>query len=264
MHGIFGTNKTEAVLLVDAENALNSMNRQVFLHNIKHICPPIANFVRNCYNVPAKLFVLGGKEFLSHEGTTEGDPTAMAIYGIALTPLLKHIATCHADRDPKMVASADDLTSAGILSKLRSWWKYQVGPKYRYSPKPSKRILIVKPEYESKAAEIFDNTNIKLTSSGQRHLGVVIGSELYRKEYIEEIVSKWRDELLLFSKIAEIQPQAAYSAYIHDFKSKYKFFNRTIPTMHNHMKIIEDVLRNHLIPAIIGESSVSEQPRNKI
>ena len=59
-----------------------------------------------------------------------------------------------------------------------------------------------------------------MTISGQRHLGAVIGSELYQKEYIEEIVSKWRDELLLLTEMAEIQPQAAHSAYIHGFKSK--------------------------------------------
>ena len=59
-----------------------------------------------------------------------------------------------------------------------------------------------------------------MTIFGQRHLGAVIGSELYQKEYIEEIVSKWRDELLLLTEIAEIQPQAAHSAYMHGFKSK--------------------------------------------
>ena len=133
----------------------------------------------------------------------------MAIYGIALTPLMKHLATCYPERDPKIVAFADDLTSAGRLSKLRSWWKIlsDVSPKYGYFPKPSKTILTVKPEYDSKAVEVFNNTNIKMTISGQRHLCVIIGSELYQKEYIEEIVSKWRDELLLLTKIAEIQPQ---------------------------------------------------------
>ena len=60
-----------------------------------------------------------------------------------------------------------------------------------------------------------------MTISGQRHLGAVIGSELYQKEYLEEIVSKWRDELsLLLTEIAEIQPQASHSVYIHGFKSK--------------------------------------------
>ena len=57
-----------------------------------------------------------------------------------------------------------------------------------------------------------------------------MGSELYRKEYIEEIVSKWRDELPLLSKIAVIQFHAAYSTYMDGFESKWNFFNRTIPT----------------------------------
>ena len=144
MHDIFGTNQTEAVILVDAENAFSSINRQVFLHNMKHICPPTAIFVRNCYNVSARLFGLGGKELLSHEGTTQGDPTAMEIYGIALTPLMKHLATYYPESDPKKVNSADDLISAERLLKLRSWWRVllDVGPKYRYFPKPSKSILI--------------------------------------------------------------------------------------------------------------------------
>ena len=42
MHDIFATNETEAVLLNNAGNAFNSINRQVFLHNIRHIIfPPI-------------------------------------------------------------------------------------------------------------------------------------------------------------------------------------------------------------------------------
>ena len=84
VHDIFETDKAEAVLLVDTKNAFSSINSQVFLHNIKHICPHIATFVRNCYNVPAILVILG----------------AIAIYGIALTPLLKHLGTCYSEREP--------------------------------------------------------------------------------------------------------------------------------------------------------------------
>ena len=78
MHDIFATNDTEAVLPFDAENAFISINRQVFLHNIKRICPPIATFVHICYNVQPRLFLLGDKELLFTEGTTQGDPTAMS------------------------------------------------------------------------------------------------------------------------------------------------------------------------------------------
>ena len=116
----------------------------------------------------------------------------MAVYEIALTPLLKDLATCYPKRDPKVVAFADNLTSAGSLSKPCSWWKdlLDVGIKYEYFLKLSKTIFIVKPEYELKAGEIFHNTNIKITSSGQRYLGTIIGSGPYPKEYLEETVSK--------------------------------------------------------------------------
>ena len=263
MHDIFTSNETEAVLLVDAENAFNSINRQALLHNIKFLCPTLATFVRNCYNVSARLFILGGKEIQSNEGTTQGDPTAMAVYGIGLTPLLNYLLTMYPEKDPKIVAFADDLSSAGKISKLYSWWKdlLEMGPKFGYFPKPSKTVLIVKPEFQRIATEVFENTNIKVTISGERHLGAVIGSEIYRRKYVEEMINKWKEELLLLSKIAEIQPQAAYSAYIHGFKSKYNYFNRTIPTMHNHLNVLEDVLRNHFIPAIIGESSISDHLR---
>ena len=54
-----------------------------FLCNIELLCPPIATFVRYCYNVPERLFILGGKELLSQEGTTQGDPTATEVFEIA-------------------------------------------------------------------------------------------------------------------------------------------------------------------------------------
>ena len=63
---------------------------------------------------------------------------------------------------------------------------------------------------------------------------------------------------MLLLKIAEIQPEAAYYAYICGLKSKCKVFNCFIPAVQNHVKIIEDVLRNHFIPPIIGKSSTSD------
>ena len=53
---------------------------------------------------------------------------------------------CYPERDPKMVAFADDLIRAGGLLKLRSWQKVllNVGPNYGYFLKPSKTMLIVK------------------------------------------------------------------------------------------------------------------------
>ena len=89
MKKIFQTTETEAVLLVDATNAFNSLNRKAALHNISIICPSLAMALVNTYRAPVRLFTTGSGEIASTEGTTQGDPLAMAMYAIATTPLIE-------------------------------------------------------------------------------------------------------------------------------------------------------------------------------
>ena len=86
MHSIFEEEETDAVLLIDASNAFNALNRAAALHNIRVLCPPLATYAINTYRQPARLFITGGSELKSAEGTTQGDPLAMAIYTIRLQP----------------------------------------------------------------------------------------------------------------------------------------------------------------------------------
>ena len=73
MHSIFEADETDAVLLIDASNAFNALNRAAALHNIRVLCPLIATYAINTYREPARLFIIGGKEIKSAEGTTQGD-----------------------------------------------------------------------------------------------------------------------------------------------------------------------------------------------
>ena len=41
MNEAFHDDDVQAVLLVDASNAFNSLNREAALRNIRHLCPPI-------------------------------------------------------------------------------------------------------------------------------------------------------------------------------------------------------------------------------
>ena len=50
---------TEAILLVDASNAFNNLNRQVALANISVNCPAILPLLANTYHQPTFLFVGG-------------------------------------------------------------------------------------------------------------------------------------------------------------------------------------------------------------
>ena len=73
MHDIFESNETDAALLVNASNAFNSLNRVAAMHNVRVICPIITIYAINTYRAPARLFIIGGKELKSLEGTTQGD-----------------------------------------------------------------------------------------------------------------------------------------------------------------------------------------------
>ena len=139
---------TDAVLLIDAEIALNSINRKVMLHNLKFICPIIATYIINCYATPSRLFIVGLGEILSSEGTTHGDSTAMEAYALGILPLIKflleliNLNEMHA----KEVIFADDFSVAGNLNSIKDYWDKLtvIGPKYGYFSKLTKSCQIVK------------------------------------------------------------------------------------------------------------------------
>ena len=51
------------------------------------------------------------------EGTTQGDPLAMAMYAVAVVPLVRSIST----RGASQVWFADDSSAGGRLLALRLW-----------------------------------------------------------------------------------------------------------------------------------------------
>ena len=196
----------EAVLLIDAKNAFNSVNRKVFLHNIKVIWPSLSTFVQNCYQFPSRLFVFGGKELQSTEGTTQGDPVAMFVYAIATIPLILKTVwqTEQAKENSKSAGYADDLFGAGSVRGLKKLWQYikSEGPKYGYHQEESKTWLIVKPEFLSEAKLIFSDTAVNVTTNGRKHLGAAIGSIEFRDEFVNKKVDNWISELEMLAKLA--------------------------------------------------------------
>ena len=117
MHTIFESDDTDAVLLIDASNAFNALNRAAALHNIRILCPIIAIYTINTYRQPARLFVIGGKEIVSAEGTTQGDPLAMGLYALSIQPL---ITSLQAASIVKKCWFADDASGAGSIMETRT------------------------------------------------------------------------------------------------------------------------------------------------
>ena len=96
-------------------NTFNCLNRQLTLLNCKTVCPALSHILINTYRNSSQLFI-DGQCILSKEGTTQGDPLAMAMYAIGTQPLI-----CRLDGIAKQVWYADDSAAGSSLERLRRW-----------------------------------------------------------------------------------------------------------------------------------------------
>ena len=51
MRSIYKDDNTDALLLIDAANTFNSLNREAMLSNIKNLCPIAYIYAFNCYAI---------------------------------------------------------------------------------------------------------------------------------------------------------------------------------------------------------------------
>ena len=58
------------------------------MKNIENTYPSLLTAIKNSYYNPSKLFV-NKKTIYSQEGTTQGDPLAMVMYGLAILPIIR-------------------------------------------------------------------------------------------------------------------------------------------------------------------------------
>ena len=70
MQWMFQKDWNKAVILADARNISNSLNKQAALHNIRVIWPQIASALINTYRRLARLIILGASDFYFVKGKT--------------------------------------------------------------------------------------------------------------------------------------------------------------------------------------------------
>ena len=121
----FEEDNSECLLLVDADNAFNKLNRKVSLENTKRLCPPMYTYLHNIYNTPAMLYLKNGDHMLSQEDVTQGDNAAMAMYALSTRPLIQALSKETAnDEEVKQVWYADDSSAVRSLAGVKKWWEY--------------------------------------------------------------------------------------------------------------------------------------------
>ena len=265
MNEIFLEADTDAILLVDASNAFNVINRKVLLHNIQYLCPSMSTYVYNSYCVPSRLFVQGGMELQSEEGATQGDPLAMPEYGIGITPLLDAIKD-EITSEIKQVAFADDIGGAGSLCQLQLWWNNieRIGPLIGYYPNGAKSWLIVKPAFENEAKNIFSGTEIQITTDGLKYLDGYIGSDSGKTVYEDKKEEEWVNQLELLTTVAMHEPQAAYAVFVAGLKHRYNFFLRVLNDIGPAIERIDHIINTKFLPAILDGQQLSQLDREVI
>ena len=196
----FSTTGNETILQIDAKNPFNSLNRKLALAIIEKICPSFHTALWNSYNTPSNLFI-GKKTLTSREGTTQGDPLAMAMYGFAILPLMKCAAVpglehkWYAD-DGNAIGSVDDpVESLKLLKKHGRSFSYDL----------TKCHLITKSELNQSAREKFRDLDVQIID-GFLVLGSIIRSDESCKKFLDEKKKRamWHSEkkLAVNSKIS--------------------------------------------------------------
>ena len=257
LESIFDREATEGVLLIDASNAFNNLNRRATLANVQLICPAFANVLINCYRADPALYI-DGETIPSSEGTMQGDPLTMATYAIGILPLILHLKS-----ESEQIWYADDSSAGGTLSNLRRWWDriLKLGPDFGYFINASKLVMIVKEESLEEAERLFEGSDIQITTAGGKYLGGSIGNGTFKEAFVKKKVEQWKTELESLAQIAASQPQSAYSLLTHSLQHKWSFLMRSMRDVSQLLQPIEDVIRHKVIPAITGKQNISDAER---
>ena len=257
---IYDLPTSEAILLVDASNAFNNLNRKVALLNIQHSCPSLATVLINTYRQDPEFYI-EGETILSMEGTTQGDPLAMAMFALAMVPLVDK-----ASGGARQVWYADDASAGGKMEELRAWWDKitRFGPEYGYYPNPAKTWLVVKEEHLEAARNTFGSSGIQITTEGRQYLGAPIGSKEFVEMALKRKVDAWVTEVEKLALIAKTHPHAAYAAYCHGLCHRWKFISRTTPTNGELFTPLETAIRDHFLPSISDKWDISHCMRKII
>ena len=119
--------------------------------------------------------------------------------------------------------------------------------------------MIVKPEREQAAREVFRDTAINITVEGHKHLGAALGSRSFLEEYVGEKVDERVREVTKLAEFAISQPQASYAAFTFGLRHGWTYFLRTLPDIAELLEPLERAINE--VPAV-SDHTVTEVERD--
>ena len=134
--------ETEVLLLVDASNAFNRMNRAQALRNVRELAPTLGTAARNVYGAPSRVFLSDGTCIDSVEGTVQGCPLAMQTFALSTVPMIRRLD----EATRQQLWYADDSAALGRVAEVARWFKLlrEIGPVHGYDINLGKTVAVVK------------------------------------------------------------------------------------------------------------------------
>ena len=252
-----GATDDHLLLLVDAKNAFNSGSKMAMLWTVRHLWPRMSRFALNCYRHQIRMVIrISGESavfILSKEGVAQGDPFAMALYGIMLLPLIAHLKRMF----PKVLQPwfADDGAMDGEGSEVAACFVElnRIGHQFGYYPEVSKSIAVCPLESEARLKAIFAENNLPVEwRRGHRYLGGHIGSKAMETRFVAPMVEQWVHGVEVLARIAGKYPQAAYHGFATSLQAEWQYMSRAVPGLGDYLQPIEDAIGRDLIPALLG------------
>ena len=246
----------EVMLLVDARNGFNELNRVAAMWTIRHRWPEGARFAFNCYRHSATLVLRrpgqDGIWMQSKEGVTQGDPLSMVIYGIALAPLTEQLLA----EEPRVRQAwfADDSAMRGRASLVGQVFARlcELGPVYGYYPEPEKSAVVCDPAVRDAAAAQLDKFDL-CYSDGKRYVGAFLGSRKALERWLQPQIDDWVYGVKRLAMVARRYPQTAYAGLVKSLQCEWQFVQRVTRDAAQLFTPIEEAIKSHFLPALIGQ-----------
>jgi hypothetical protein len=174
----------------------------------------------------------------------------MAIYGLALAPLLLDLRVRH----PLVLQPwyANDATMEGRASAVTAAMDslVQAGPARGYFPSPEKSVVLA--DYVAASSRLA-RFNFAYKDGG-RYLGSFLGADTARGEWLSDKILTWIEAVRILAKIAKQYPQTAYSGMARSLQMEWQYTLRVIPGVAALFQPLAQVIAEEYLPALLEES----------
>jgi len=148
---------------------------------------------------------------------------------------------------------ADDSSALGKLHGILVWFRAlrRIGPSYGYHPETAKSFLVVKPELEQIARELFEPEGVQIVT-GKRFLGGYVGDEGGRAAFLCEKVEGWVRGVRALMSAARNFPHTAHAAMTRSLQMEWDYVFRVVLTDECALSPLREAIAKELLPALLG------------